>query len=83
MPEPGQHLAINLSQFMPRKEGQNLLMSSALLMVILSLEQNNRNNNDTSCPLSGEHAAAFVMPDKGIYLYFLFAACVIRGQRSE
>lgn len=68
---------------MERKEGQNLLMSSALLMVILSLEQNNCNNNDTSCLLSGECKAAFVMPDKDIYLYFLFAACVIRGQRLE
>lgn len=83
MPEPGQHLAINLLQFTQRKEGQNLLMSSALLMVVLSLEQNNHHNNDTSCPLSGDHEAAFVMPDKGVYLYFFFAACVIRGQRSE
>lgn len=68
---------------MERKEGQNLLMSSAFLMVILSLEQNNCYNNDTSCLLSGELQAAFVMPDKGIYLYFLFAASVIRGQCSE
>lgn len=60
-------------------------MSSAFLMVILSLEQNNCNNNnaETSCLPSGERQAAFVMPDKGIYLYFLFAASVIRGQCSE
>lgn len=68
---------------MERKEGQNLLMSSVFLMVILSLEQNNCNNNDTFCLLSGERQAPFVMPDKGIYLYFLFAASVIRGQCSE
>ena len=74
MPDPGQHLPINLSQFMGRREGQNLLMSSALLMVILSLEQNNHNNNDTSCLLSGERKAAFVMPDKDIYLYFFICS---------
>lgn len=74
MPDPGRHLPIDLSQFMEGKEGQNLLMSSALLMVILSLEQNNHNNNDTSCPLSGEQKAAFVMPDKDIYLYFFICS---------
>lgn len=74
MPDPGQHLPINLSQFREGKEGQNLLMSSVLLMVILSLEQNNCNNNDTSCLLSGECKAAFVMPDKHIYLYFFICS---------
>lgn len=74
MSDPGQHFPINLSQFMERKEGQNLLMSSALLMVILSLERNNCNNNITSCLLSGLRKAAFVVPDKDIYLYFFICS---------
>lgn len=48
------HLPIHLSHLVAGKEGQNLLMSSQLLMVVLSLEQSNHHNNDTSCLLSGE-----------------------------